>query len=155
MIFGINTTSDTSKLLYRYTGEWNLRQFWKITSGFYAKYHVQIMLLVVHTTTHKRFVILTCRYFKLSWNTTVLSQLNCRNFSYSIIVVIVMAIMISIGNSMICSDIWHKYHEWYFQFGIQASEIWDNCEISRVVFMPNITYKSSYYLFILTPAKGL
>ena len=22
---------------------------------------------------------------------------------------------ISIGNSMICSDIWHKYHEWYFK----------------------------------------
>ena len=22
---------------------------------------------------------------------------------------------ISIGNSMICSDIWHKYHEWYFE----------------------------------------
>ena len=23
--------------------------------------------------------------------------------------------MISIGNSMIISDIWHKYHEWYFE----------------------------------------
>ena len=22
---------------------------------------------------------------------------------------------ISIGNNMICSDIWHKYHEWYFK----------------------------------------
>ena len=22
---------------------------------------------------------------------------------------------ISIGNSMICGDIWHKYHEWYFE----------------------------------------
>ena len=22
--------------------------------------------------------------------------------------------VISIGNSMICCDIWHKYHEWYF-----------------------------------------
>ena len=22
---------------------------------------------------------------------------------------------ICIGNSMICSDIWHKYHEWYFE----------------------------------------
>ena len=21
----------------------------------------------------------------------------------------------SIGNSMICSNIWHKYHEWYFK----------------------------------------
>ena len=65
-------------------GEWNLRQFENITSGIYAKlYHVQITLLFVYTTTHKRFVIFTCRYFKLSWNTTALSQSNCRNFSCS------------------------------------------------------------------------
>ena len=25
---------------------------------------------------------------------------------------------ISIGNSMIRSDIWHKYHEWYFKIVI-------------------------------------
>ena len=37
-----------------------------ICSGIYAKYHVQIMLLIVYTTTFKRFVIFTCRYFKLS-----------------------------------------------------------------------------------------
>ena len=64
-------------------GEWNLRQFRNITSGISAKYHVQIMLLFVYTTTRKRFVIFTCRYFKLSWNTTALSQSNCRNFSCS------------------------------------------------------------------------
>ena len=29
------------------------------TSGIYAKYHVQIMLLFVYTTTHKRFVGIT------------------------------------------------------------------------------------------------
>ena len=28
----------------------------------------------------------------------------------------------------------------------------DNFEISRVVFIPNITYKSCYYLFIQLPA---
>ena len=55
------------------------------TSGFYAKYHVQIMLLFVYNTTRKRSVIFTCRHFKLSWNTTALSQSNCRNFSYSTI----------------------------------------------------------------------
>ena len=65
------------------------------------------------------------------------------------------------GNSMICSHIWHKYHERYFKIVQRnftsrwASEIWDNFEISRVVFMPNITHKSWYYLFILLPAKGL
>ena len=41
------------------------------------------MLLFVYTTTRKRFVIFTCRYFKLSSNTTALSQSNCRNFSCS------------------------------------------------------------------------
>ena len=53
-------------------------------SGIYAKYHVQIMLLFVYTITRKRFVIFTCRYFRLSSNTTVLSQSNCRNFSIKI-----------------------------------------------------------------------
>ena len=64
-------------------GEWNLRQFWNIVGGIYAKYHVQIMLLFVYTTTCKSFVIFTCWYFKLSWNTTALSQSNCRTFSCS------------------------------------------------------------------------
>ena len=60
--------------------------------------------------------------------------------------------VISIGNRMISSDIWHKYHKWYFKIVIRnftsrkASEIWDSFEISWVVFMPNITYKSCYYL---------
>ena len=34
-----------------------------ITRGIYAKYHVQIMLLFVYTTTRNTFVIFTCRYF--------------------------------------------------------------------------------------------
>ena len=29
--------------------------------------------------------------------------------------------MISIGNSMICSDTWHKYHEGYFEIVIHIS----------------------------------
>ena len=63
-----------------------MRQFGNITSGIYAKYHVQIMLLFVYTTTHKRFVIFTCRYFKLSRNTATISQSNYRNFSCSSII---------------------------------------------------------------------
>ena len=57
--------------------------FWNITSGIYTKYHIPIILLFVYTTTRNSFVIFTCRYFKLSWNTTALSQSNCRNFSCS------------------------------------------------------------------------
>ena len=64
-------------------GKWNLRQFWNIAGGIYAECHAQIILFFVYTTIHKRFLIFTCRYFKLSWNTTALSQSNCRNFSCS------------------------------------------------------------------------
>ena len=39
------------------------------------------------------------------------------------------------GNSMIGSDIRHKYHKWYVKIVIR----WDNFEISQVVFLPNIT----------------
>ena len=58
---------------------------------------------------------------------------------------------VCIGNSMICRDIWHKFHEWYFEIAIRNN--WDNFEISRVIFVPNITYKSWPYLFILLTAK--
>ena len=50
---------------------------------------LQIMLLFVYTTTRKSFLILTCKYFKLSWNTTAQSQLNCRNFSCSSIILLI------------------------------------------------------------------
>ena len=52
--------------------------------------------------------------------------------------------VISIGNSMVCSDISRLLYV-----------IWDNFEMPRVVFMPNFTYKSCYYLFILLAAKVL
>ena len=55
---------------------------------------------------------------------------------------------ISLGNSIICSDIWHKYHEWYSLI----FEIWDN--IASDIYA-NIVYKLCYYLFILLPVKGL
>ena len=58
----------------------------------------------------------------------------CANF------LLICKCYVSIGNSMICTDISHEYHEWYFKI----VKIWDDFEISRVVFMPNITYKSCY-----------
>ena len=49
------TTSYISKLLYVISRavRRNLRQFWNIASGIYAKYHVQIMLLFFYTATLK------------------------------------------------------------------------------------------------------
>ena len=87
VIFGVNTTSDISKLLYLISQAARWVKFETIlnfvTSGIYAKNHVQIMLLFVYITTRRGFVIFTCRYFKFSWNTTALSQSSCSNFSCS------------------------------------------------------------------------
>ena len=90
MIFGINTTSDISKLLYvisRAVRRVKFETILKYHEWYLCQISLQIMLLIVYTTTRKWFVIFTCRYFKLSSNTTALSQSNCRNFSCSSIMV--------------------------------------------------------------------
>jgi len=66
------TSCYASEIWYNFEISWAV---------FYAKCHVQIMLFFVYTTICKRFVIFTRRYFKISGNTTALSQSNCRNFS--------------------------------------------------------------------------
>ena len=53
-------------------------------------------------------------------------------------------INITISNSMIYSDIWHKINT-TSDISKLLNIICDNFEISRVVIMPNITYKSCYY----------
>ena len=53
--------SDNFKIVIR-----NFTSRWASEFETILKYHAQIMLLFVYTTTHKRFVIFTCRYFKLS-----------------------------------------------------------------------------------------
>ena len=58
----------------------------------------------------------------------------------------VILFLICIGNSMISSDTWHKYHKWYFEMVI--CEIWNNFEISH-------THNAIINLFILLPAQGL
>ena len=90
MTISIGNSMICSDIWHKYH-EWyfefvirNLRQFWNITSGIYAHYHVQIILLFVYTTARKGFVMFTCGNFKLSWNTTGISQSNWRNFSCSI-----------------------------------------------------------------------
>ena len=84
MIFVINTTSDISKLLYVIS-----RAFRRVKFETIVKYH-EWYLCQISRTNHainclyyypQKVVIFTCRYFKLSWNTTALSQSNCRNFS--------------------------------------------------------------------------
>ena len=85
-MFSINTTSDILKMLYVISQAMRRVKFETI-----LKYHKWYSYQISHTIhaiiclyyNHKRFVIFTCRYFKLSWNTTALSQSNCRNFSCS------------------------------------------------------------------------
>ena len=59
---------------------------------------------------------------------------------------------ICIGNSVISSDIWHKYHEWYFEIVIRnLTQFWN----IRSGIYAKYQDKSCYYLFILLTAKGL
>ena len=78
MIFGINTTDDISKLLCVISRAVRRVKFETILK--YHEWYLCQILCTNHTTTCKRFVIFTCRYFKLSWNTTALSQSVGRNF---------------------------------------------------------------------------
>ena len=77
MIFGINTTSDILKLLYV------IWDNFETILKYHEWYLCQICYYLFIPQHTKRFVIFTCRYFKLSWNTTALSQSDCRNFSCS------------------------------------------------------------------------
>ena len=65
-----------------------------------SKYH-EWYLCQISRTNHaiiclyfhpQGFVIFKCRYFKLSWNTTALSQWNCRNFSCSSVIACVQGL---------------------------------------------------------------
>ena len=69
MIFGINTTNDISKLLYvisRAVRQVKFETILKYHEWYLCQISLQIMLLFVYTTTRKKVVIFTCRYFKLS-----------------------------------------------------------------------------------------
>ena len=86
VIFDINTTTDISKLLYvisRAARRVKFETILKWKEWYLCPKSCTKMLLFVYTTTRKGFVVFTSRYFKLSWNTTALSQSNCRNFSCS------------------------------------------------------------------------
>ena len=57
----------------------------------------------------------------------------------------IMNFEICIGNSMICSDIWHKYHEWYFGIVIRNLKFetilkyheWYLCQVSlQIMLLP-------------------
>ena len=74
--FEIVTCNFTS----RYGRRVKFETILKCHKWYLCQISLQIMLLYVYTTTHTRFVIFTCRYFKLKWDTSALSQTNSRNF---------------------------------------------------------------------------
>ena len=83
MIFGINTTIVTRNFTSRYVRRVKFETIMKYHQWYLCQISLQIMLLFVYTTTHTRFVIFTCRYFKLNRDTTALSQPNTKNFWWS------------------------------------------------------------------------
>ena len=74
MIFGIYTTSDISKLLYVIS--WAVR---RVKFETMLKYHKWYLCQLSRTN----YAIICLYYYpqKVCWNTTALSQSNCRNFS--------------------------------------------------------------------------
>ena len=91
--YGWHVTEGHTKLLGRDLANWAVASHLVSHSTMSSwSFHGQVCdlsLFFVYTTTHKRFVIFTCRYFKLTWNTTALSQSDCRNFSCSSIRLII------------------------------------------------------------------
>ena len=56
---------------------------------------------------------------------------------------------INIGNSMICSDVWHKYHERYFKIVIRVRQFWN---ITSVIY--NAKYRVQLILlFVYTTTR--
>ena len=86
VIFGINTTSDISKLLYVIS-----RTVRRVKFETILKYHKWYLCQILRTNHAviclyyypQKVCYFTCRFFKLSWTTPALSQSNCRNFSWS------------------------------------------------------------------------
>ena len=82
VIFGVNTTSDISKLSYEISRAVRRVKFETILK-YHEWYLCQIsrtnhaIICLMYNTIRKKFVIFTCRYF------TAPSQSNCRNFSCS------------------------------------------------------------------------
>ena len=64
--------------------------------------------------------------------------------------------IICIGNSMICSDIWHKYHQWYFKVVIRVK--FETILKYHEWYLPQIlrtNHAIICYLLIVLPGNGL
>ena len=83
-----NATSDISKLLYGIAQAVRQVKF-ETTLKYHEWYLCQIsctnhaIICLYYFPQKVCNIIFTCRYFKLSWNTTAPSQSNCKNFSCS------------------------------------------------------------------------
>ena len=75
---------DISKLLYVISWDFRRVKYETILKDtrvvFMANITYKLCYYLFLLLPAKSFVIFTCRYFKLSWNTTALSQSNCKNF---------------------------------------------------------------------------
>ena len=68
-------------------------------------FHVTCLYLFLLYLFIYLFILLHEKFLQFDWLRAVVFQLNLKY----------LHVKISIGNSMICSDIWHKHHEWYFK----------------------------------------
>ena len=102
-------------------------------------------------------------YHRFKWETSsgpCLKKIVCTVFDFALYPSnwsYLKNLWLSIGTSIICSDIWHKYHVWYFEIVIQNF----TSRYRRVKFVTIWKYHKWYIcqisrtFFILLPAKGL
>ena len=109
--------------------EWHLRQISR-------KNHA---IIFVSTTTHERFVIFTCRYFKLSWNTTALSQSICGNCSCS---------SINNGNWTEWSAIWSEIIPVISKSDEHAT--WVRFEMTSTILDHNLLHSTQFNYHFIT-----
>ena len=101
VIFGINAMSDILKLLYvisRAVRRVKLETILKYHEWYLCHISLEIMLLFVYTTSHTRFVIFTCRYFKIKLKYHGSKPINWRNFSCSSIMMIISFLTIVLNS---------------------------------------------------------
>ena len=103
---------------------WNLMNFLWITKSQLRVQRICLPSILSKETNNK------INFEKLFFKTH-----NCNPFQSSLSLSIPALFCICIGSSMICSDIWHKYHEWYFEIVIRISRVF-----RRVKFETTLKY---------------
>ena len=106
------------------TGWQNLRNYMRMLRLAIRVKQVCLPHIISNITNNKNALWKTKRLTSFQKNITIAIRLSllqiCPSVPPFVFTVFFMpSLHVCIGNSMICSDIWHKYHEWYFEIVIR------------------------------------